>query len=105
MSNVGNGILGQLSSRLTPSETGQAANAASARTRKPHRRQPWLPAPRVVYLLGLHSLQVLPLLGYLAARHARPAAGPRWVLAGALAYFGLVLATLAGALAGRPPGG
>lgn len=56
---------------------------------------------RIPHFFGLHGLQVLPLLGYMTARHAVPRVAPWLVLAGSLLYLGFVLFMLANALARR----
>ncbi|UYZ63530.1 hypothetical protein [Hymenobacter weizhouensis] len=56
---------------------------------------------RIAHFLGLHALQVVPLLGWWLSRHLpRRAALLTWL--GALAYAGLVAALFAQALAGQP---
>ena len=57
---------------------------------------------RVAHFLGIHGLQALPLLGYVAARYTTPKMAPWLVLGGSLLYVGLVLLLLAGALASKP---
>jgi hypothetical protein len=57
---------------------------------------------RIAHFLGIHGLQVLPLLGYGLSRATTLKKAPQWVLAGSLLYVGLVLLTLVEALAGRP---
>ena len=55
---------------------------------------------RIAHFLGLHSLQVMPLLGWWLSRQPRRGVLLTWV--GALLYAGLVATLFAQALAGRP---
>jgi hypothetical protein len=57
---------------------------------------------RIAHFLGLHGLQVLPLLGFVMARYDGSTAGRYWVLIGSVLYVGLIIITLIGALMGRP---
>jgi hypothetical protein len=61
---------------------------------------------RVPHFVGLHALQLLPLVGWAASRRkrgfARAETGARLVTVAAVAYGGLVATTLVEALRGRP---
>jgi hypothetical protein len=56
---------------------------------------------RVPHFVGLHALQVLPILGWVFERRRRAAAAPRVLAAGA-GWIGLFLLTLWQALRGQP---
>ena len=57
---------------------------------------------RVPHFIGLHALQILPLAAWLVERRRRRSAGAPAVVALGASWIGLIVATLAQALRGRP---
>lgn len=57
---------------------------------------------RIAHFLGIHGLQVLPLLGYCVSRYGHPRMASRWVMVGSVLYVGFVVFVLITALLGKP---